>query len=115
MVHPSVPHLVPRVVNSLRIETIHKSYALFESSSGVGHAVNIQRSALMVWFGCLNFNVPVNLEVIAETALGTIESVLPHCGVRGACIHHIQTHYSDIGPIRLNTKSIMPDTKRISC
>ncbi|GFR90646.1 hypothetical protein ElyMa_006154500 [Elysia marginata] len=31
--------------------------------------------------GCLMFNVPVNFEVISETALGKIESVLTHCDV----------------------------------
>ncbi|GFR83486.1 hypothetical protein ElyMa_005975900 [Elysia marginata] len=65
--------------------------------------------------GCLNFNVPVNFEVISEMALGTIESMLPHCDVRSACIHHTQSYYPDTGPTRLNTKSIMPDTRRISC
>ncbi|GFR70901.1 hypothetical protein ElyMa_003798800 [Elysia marginata] len=59
-------------------------------------------------------NSLLNFKVISETALWTIESVLPHCGVRSACEHHTQSHYPDIGPIRLNTKSIMPDTRRIS-
>ncbi|GFR79590.1 hypothetical protein ElyMa_005878600 [Elysia marginata] len=65
--------------------------------------------------GCLNFNVPVNFEVVSETALGAIKSVLPHCDVKSDCIHHTQPHYPDTGPTRLNTKSIMPDTRRISC
>ncbi|GFR65358.1 hypothetical protein ElyMa_003655600 [Elysia marginata] len=56
-----------------------------------------------------------NFEVISETALRTTESVLPHCDVRSACAHHVQSHYPDTGPTRLNTKSIMPDTRRISC
>ncbi|GFR73125.1 hypothetical protein ElyMa_005721900 [Elysia marginata] len=43
-------------------------------------------------------------------AFGTIESVLPHCDVRSACIHHNQSHYPDTGPTRLNSKSTMPDT-----
>ncbi|GFS25169.1 hypothetical protein ElyMa_007020400 [Elysia marginata] len=64
---------------------------------------------------CLNFNDPVNFKFISEMALGTIESVLPHCDVRSACIHHTQSHYPDTGPTRLSTKSIMPDTRRISC
>ncbi|GFR91317.1 hypothetical protein ElyMa_002589800 [Elysia marginata] len=68
-----------------------------------------------VSFRCLNFNVPVNFDVISETALGTIESMLPHCDVRIASIHHIQSHYPDTGPTRLNMKSIMPDTRQISC
>ncbi|GFR86339.1 hypothetical protein ElyMa_000718000 [Elysia marginata] len=54
-------------------------------------------------FVCLVFNVPVNLEVTSETALGTIESVLPHCGVRSACVYHTQSHDTDTGPTRLNT------------
>ncbi|GFS20107.1 hypothetical protein ElyMa_003306000 [Elysia marginata] len=33
-----------------------------------------------------------NQSVISETALGTIESVLPHCDARSACIHHTQSH-----------------------
>ncbi|GFR60655.1 hypothetical protein ElyMa_005412900, partial [Elysia marginata] len=57
----------------------------------------------------------INSEVISETALWTIDSVLPHCDVRSACVHHTLSHYSDIGPTRLNTKSTMPDTRRISC
>ncbi|GFS19749.1 hypothetical protein ElyMa_005040600 [Elysia marginata] len=64
---------------------------------------------------CLNFNVSVNFEVISETALGTIESVLPHWDVKSACVHHTQSHYPDNGPTRLNTKFIMPKTKRFSC
>ncbi|GFR87450.1 hypothetical protein ElyMa_006077000 [Elysia marginata] len=64
---------------------------------------------------CLIFNVPVNFEVISDTALGTNESVLPHCDVSSACVHHTQSHYPDTGPTRLNTKSIMPTTRRISC
>ncbi|GFR93280.1 hypothetical protein ElyMa_006222300 [Elysia marginata] len=63
---------------------------------------------------CLIFNVPVNFEVISETALGIVESVLPHCGVRSACVYHTQSHYPDTGSTRLNTKSIKPDTRRIS-
>ncbi|GFR75347.1 hypothetical protein ElyMa_003917100 [Elysia marginata] len=66
-------------------------------------------------FICLIVNVPVNFEVISETALGTIESMLLHYDVRSACEHHTQSHYPDTGPTRLNTKSIMPDTRRISC
>ncbi|GFS18541.1 gamma-aminobutyric acid type B receptor subunit 2 [Elysia marginata] len=54
-------------------------------------------------------------EVLSETALGTIESVLPDCDVRSACIHHTQSHYTDTRPTRLRTKSIRPDTRRISC
>ncbi|GFR59303.1 hypothetical protein ElyMa_003501800 [Elysia marginata] len=57
----------------------------------------------------------VNFEVKSETALGTIESVLPHCDVRSSCTYHTQSHYPDTGPTRLTTKSIMPDTRRISC
>ncbi|GFS07180.1 hypothetical protein ElyMa_001243600 [Elysia marginata] len=45
----------------------------------------------------------------------TIESVLLSSDVRSACVHHTQSQYSDIGPTRLNTKSMMPDTRRISC
>ncbi|GFS26341.1 protein kinase domain-containing protein, cytoplasmic [Elysia marginata] len=41
--------------------------------------------------GCLNFNVIFNCKVISETALGTIENVLPHCDVRSACTHHTQS------------------------
>ncbi|GFS10342.1 hypothetical protein ElyMa_003058800 [Elysia marginata] len=52
--------------------------------------------------------------VISETALRTIESVLPHCDVRSASIHHTQSRYLDTGSTRLSTKSIMPDTRRIS-
>ncbi|GFR94513.1 hypothetical protein ElyMa_000920700, partial [Elysia marginata] len=52
--------------------------------------------------------------VISETELGTIESGLPHCDVRSACIHHTESHYPDTGPTRLNPKSITPDTRRIS-
>ncbi|GFR71493.1 hypothetical protein ElyMa_002095300 [Elysia marginata] len=66
-------------------------------------------------FGCLNFNVPVNCEVISGTALGAIESVLPRYDVRSACVHLTRSHYPDTGPTRLNTKSIIPDTRRISC
>ncbi|GFS17317.1 hypothetical protein ElyMa_004978400 [Elysia marginata] len=57
----------------------------------------------------------INYKVISETALGTFESVLPNYDVRSACIHHTQSHYPDTGPTRLSTKSIMPDTRRISC
>ncbi|GFS06932.1 hypothetical protein ElyMa_004717700 [Elysia marginata] len=57
----------------------------------------------------------VNFEVISEAALGTIESKLPHCEVMSSCVHHTQSHYPDTGPTRLSSKSIMPDTKRISC
>ncbi|GFS26097.1 hypothetical protein ElyMa_005202800 [Elysia marginata] len=57
----------------------------------------------------------VNFEVMSETEHGTIESVLPHCDVRSACVQHTQSHYPDTGPIRLRTKSIMSDTRRISC
>ncbi|GFR61113.1 hypothetical protein ElyMa_005425900 [Elysia marginata] len=66
--------------------------------------------------GCFNFNVPVKYmyEVISEEALGTIESVLPYRDVRGACVHHTQLHYPDIGPTKLNTKSTMPNTRRHS-
>ncbi|GFS27370.1 hypothetical protein ElyMa_005262500 [Elysia marginata] len=60
-------------------------------------------------------HIPVKFEVISETALGTIESVLPHCDVSSACVHHTQSYYPDTGPTRLKTKSIMPDTRRISC
>ncbi|GFS25297.1 hypothetical protein ElyMa_003438000 [Elysia marginata] len=35
----------------------------------------------------------VNFKVVSETALGTIESVLPHFDVRSACAHHTQSHY----------------------
>ncbi|GFR77264.1 hypothetical protein ElyMa_005820500 [Elysia marginata] len=54
------------------------------------------------------------MKVISDSALGTIESVLPHCDKRSACAHHTQSHYPDTGPTRLSTKSIMPDTRRIS-
>ncbi|GFR97060.1 hypothetical protein ElyMa_004467400 [Elysia marginata] len=61
------------------------------------------------------FSVQVNFGVMSGTALGTIESVLPKCDVRSACIHHTQSHYPDTGPTILNTKSIMQDSRRISC
>ncbi|GFR73515.1 hypothetical protein ElyMa_002139000 [Elysia marginata] len=48
-------------------------------------------------------SLDVNFEVIAETAPWTIENVLPHCDVRCACVRQSQSHYSDTGPIRLNT------------
>ncbi|GFR82847.1 hypothetical protein ElyMa_005961700 [Elysia marginata] len=35
--------------------------------------------------------------------------------VRSACVYHTQSHYPDTGPTRLNTESIMPDTRRITC
>ncbi|GFR73589.1 hypothetical protein ElyMa_005734500 [Elysia marginata] len=57
----------------------------------------------------------VNFEVVSETAQWKIESMLPHFDVKSACIHHTQSHYPDTGPTRLDTKSIMPDTMRISC
>ncbi|GFR84808.1 hypothetical protein ElyMa_002425900 [Elysia marginata] len=59
--------------------------------------------------------IMIVMMVISETALGTIESVLPHCDVRSACIRHTQSHYPDTVPTRLSTKSIMPDTRRSSC
>ncbi|GFS08004.1 hypothetical protein ElyMa_004746100 [Elysia marginata] len=74
------------------------------------------RNRSEIWFGCSNFNVQsTSSEVISETALGTVESLLLHCDVRSACIHHTQSHYPDTGPTRFNTKSIMSDTRRISC
>ncbi|GFS21203.1 hypothetical protein ElyMa_005076400 [Elysia marginata] len=63
----------------------------------------------------INNGRTVNFEDISETALGTHESVLPQCDIRSACVHHTQSHYTDTGPTRLNTKSIMPDTRRIGC
>ncbi|GFR82600.1 hypothetical protein ElyMa_002366900 [Elysia marginata] len=57
----------------------------------------------------------VNYEVISETALWTIESVLPLCDVRSACVHQNQSHYPDTGPTSHNIKSIMSDTRRITC
>ncbi|GFR74408.1 hypothetical protein ElyMa_002161900 [Elysia marginata] len=63
----------------------------------------------------VNAPEPCRAMVISEAALGTIESVLPHCDVKSACIHHTQLHYPDTGPTRLSSKSIMPDTRRISC
>ncbi|GFR99133.1 zinc finger protein 431, partial [Elysia marginata] len=42
---------------------------------------------------------------VCETALRTMESVMPHCDVRSACIHHTQSHYSDIVPTRLSTEA----------
>ncbi|GFS08408.1 hypothetical protein ElyMa_004755500 [Elysia marginata] len=53
--------------------------------------------------------------VISETALGTIESVLPHCDVRSACIHHSLSHCPDTWPTRLSSNSTMLDTRWISC
>ncbi|GFR82716.1 hypothetical protein ElyMa_002370500 [Elysia marginata] len=57
----------------------------------------------------------INFEVVSETTLGTIESVLSDCDVRSACVHHALSHYPDTRPTRLNTESLMPDNRRISC
>ncbi|GFR93940.1 RanBP-type and C3HC4-type zinc finger-containing protein 1 [Elysia marginata] len=40
----------------------------------------------------LDVNKLKDPDVISETELGTMESVLPHCNVRSACIHHTQSH-----------------------
>ncbi|GFR88763.1 hypothetical protein ElyMa_004260800 [Elysia marginata] len=55
------------------------------------------------------------LHAMSETALGTIESVLPYYDERSTCIHYTQSHDPDTELIRLSTKSIMPGTRRISC